>query len=108
MNIKNDNKIKEFKSGLKKDNLESKIDFTLIPLEILTEIAEQFTNGAIKYKKNNWRLGKGEEIDIFDQAAFRHLVKYIGKVNDGESHGIACITNLIMAEWHRKYKYVQK
>lgn len=102
--IKNDNKIKSFKSGLKKDSLESKVRFDLIPYELLKRLAEQFTGGANKYGVNNWKTAKGDEAHIFLEAAMRHVNQWCGEVDDGEDHAIAAITNIMMYEWHTKHK----
>lgn len=103
--IKNNNKIKELKGGLKKDDLESKIRFDLIPPELLERVAIQFTNGSKKYGVDNWREAKTKEQEhIFIEAAYRHFIKALTKLDDGEDHISACITNLMMYEWHTSHK----
>jgi len=99
MNIKNDNKIKELKGGVKKDNIESKPDFSLIPYSILERIAWQFTNGAKKYNRDNWKKATKEQAEIlFKPAALRHILKHFDGQKD-EDHAVAAITNIIMYEW---------
>lgn len=81
----------------KKDNTEEKIKYTLIPTDILTEIAIHFNYGAKKYGENNWKESTKEQSVVFKDAAFRHFIKWIEN-NFDEKHGIACITNIIMYE----------
>lgn len=96
---------KKFESGLKKEVPKvSKPRFDLIPVEVLERIAKQFAHGAEKYGENNWRLGKGSEIEIFKQAAFRHLFQWANNVNDGEDHAAALLTDVIMYEWLKNHK----
>jgi hypothetical protein len=94
---------KVYDSGLKKE-VAPKIRFDLIPVELIERIAKQFTHGAEKYGEGNWKKGKGIETHIFMEAAYRHFIKWVGGVEDGEDHGIACVTNIIMSEWHSKHK----
>lgn len=87
-----------FESGLKKEATE-KVRYDLIPVELLTRIAAQFTHGAKKYGEGNWKLGKGQEIDIFRQAAHRHFFQWANGVEDGEDHAAALLTDVIMYEY---------
>ena len=103
--VKSDNKISELKGGLKKDDLDNKIRFDLIPPELLERVAMQFTSGSKKYGVDNWRKANTEEQEhLFIEAAYRHFVKVLKKQKDGEDHLAACITNLIMYEWHTSHK----
>lgn len=103
--IKSDNKIKELQGGLKKDNLESKVRFDLIPYEVLERVAWHFTNGAKKYGTFNWKKASTKEQEhMFLEAALRHINKLYHEVNDGEDHAAASITNLMMYEWHTNHK----
>jgi len=102
---KNNNKISTFKSGLKKDQLNEKIKYDLIPHELLTRLAGQFTRGARKYGKDNWRQAMtNEEYSLFRESAWRHFVDWSNGLNNEEDHAIAAITNIIMFEWHTKHK----
>lgn len=92
-----------FVSGLKKEKSD-KPRFDLIPVELLERIAKQFAYGAKKYGENNWKLGKGPEIDIFKQAAHRHLFQWASDVKDGEDHASALLTDVIMYEWLKNHK----
>ena len=94
--------IKELKSGLKKEGINTKIRFDLIPLELLEAISKQFMYGANKYGERNWQKSTKEESKIFKEAALRHCLKWIHNIKDGEEHGIACITNIIMFEYINK------
>lgn len=94
-----------FKSGLKKEVVAvEKPRFDLIPAEVLERVARQFAHGAKKYGENNWRLGKGEEIEIFKQAAFRHLFQWANDAKDGEDHAAALLTDVIMYEYLSRHK----
>ncbi len=89
---------KVFESGLKKE-VNDKPRFDLIPVELLERIARRFMHGAEKYGANNWKLGRGEEIDIFMQAAHRHLFEWAAGKPDGEDHAAALLTDVIMYEY---------
>jgi len=95
----------KFSSGLKKEVPKvAKPRFDLIPVEVLERIAKQFAHGAEKYGENNWRLGRGKEIEIFKQAAHRHLFQWANNVDDGEDHAAALLTDVIMYEWLKTQK----
>lgn len=94
---------KVFESGLKKE-ISDKPRFDLIPVEVLERIARQFAHGAKKYGEGNWKLGSGDEIDIFRQAAHRHLFQWANNVDDGEDHAAALLTDVIMYEWLKNHK----
>lgn len=103
--VKSKNKIKELSGGLKKDDLDSKVRFDLIPPELLERVAIQFTNGSKKYGVDNWRKANTKEQEhIFIEAAYRHFVKVLTNLQDGEDHLAATITNLMMYEWHTSHK----
>lgn len=101
--LKNDNKIKELqKDGVKKDNLESKVDFSLIPYSVLERVAWQFTRGAAKYGKDNWKKATMPQAEVlFKPAELRHTLKHVDGQED-EDHAAAAITNIIMYEWHKE------
>lgn len=90
------------KSGIKKDGLNEKIRFDLIPIEILERIAKQFMYGADKYGENNWKLADKKDSKLFKEAALRHCLKWVHNVKDDEDHGIATITDIIMYEYINK------
>lgn len=97
-------KITKLKSGLKKEGLEEKLRYDLIPMGLLERLAKQYTYGAKKYGENNWKKSTKEESELFKQAAFRHFIKWISNVNDGEDHAIACVTDIFDYEWLNKNK----
>lgn len=90
------------KSGLKKEGLNNKIRFDLIPIEILERLAKQFMYGADKYGEGNWKLATKKESIEFKKAALRHCLKWVHNVKDNEDHGIACATDIIMYEYINK------
>ncbi len=97
--------MKDLGNGFKKDNLEAKVRFDLIPVEVFERVAVQFTGGANKYGVNNWRKANSQEAEHgFLEAAYRHFVKIVGDVEDGEDHIAASITNLMMYAWHINHK----
>lgn len=102
--IKDSGKRVKFDSGFQRDTNDDKPRFDLIPLELLTRLAQHYTNGAKKYDDNNWRLAKTDkEINRFKESAWRHFVKWSMGIKD-EDHGIACIWNIMSYIWHKEYK----
>lgn len=95
---------KVFKSGLKKEVTKVlKPRFDLIPSSVLERVAAQFAHGAQKYGENNWKLGTGDEIEIFKQAAFRHIFQWADGKKD-EDHAAALLTDVIMYEYLSGHK----
>ena len=56
-----------------------KIDFSLVPVEVIEALAEQLHHGAKKYKRDNWKLGS---TDRYYAALMRHLMAW----RRGERH----------------------
>ena len=92
--------------GLKFDT--GKLQYSLIPPETLTALAEVLTFGARKYAPNNWQLVQDGETRYLD-AAFRHLEAFrSGETHDQESglHHLAhLLTNVAFLHYlHTKTK----
>lgn len=93
-----------YKSGFTRDTDEEKPRFDLIPIELLTRLAELYTRGAKKYGDNNWKTATSKpEIERFKQSAWRHFIEFQSNRED-EDHAVATIWNIISYEWHTKYK----
>lgn len=102
--IKDSGKRVKFDSGFQRDTNEDKPRFDLIPLDVLTRLAQHYTNGAKKYDDNNWKLAKTDkEINRFKESAWRHFVKWSDGVKD-EDHMAAAIWNIMSYCWHTEYK----
>ena len=70
-------------TGLKYDT--GKLQFSLIPPQTTTALAEVLTFGARKYSKNNWMLVENGKERYLD-ALYRHLEAYrSGEYFDSES-----------------------
>ena len=92
--------------GLKFDT--GKLQYSLIPPETLSALAEVLTFGARKYAPNNWQLVQDGETRYLD-AAFRHLEAFRkGETHDPESglHHLAhLLTNVAFLHYlHTKTK----
>ena len=92
--------------GLKFDT--GKLQYSLIPPETLSALAEVLTFGARKYAPNNWLLVQDGETRYLD-AAFRHLEAFRkGETHDPESglHHLAhLLTNVAFLHYlHTKTK----
>jgi hypothetical protein len=74
-----------------------KTRWSLVPFEVLAEIADHYTRGAKKYEDENWRKGLSFN-DTFD-CAMRHIHAWkMGEEYDeetGSRHLIAAIWNLM-------------
>ena len=102
--IKNENNIKQLESGVLKDNHGKKIRYDLIPHELLTRLAELYTQSTEKYPENNWKKATKEESKIYKEAAWRHFIKWTNGLDPGEDHGIQTIWNIIAWVWINEYK----
>ena len=73
-----------------------KLQYGLIPPEVLEEMAKVLTYGAEKYGKDNWKLNT--DLDRYIDALYRHLAAWrMGEELDQESdlhHLSHAITNI--------------
>lgn len=88
----------DFPSGMRRDTTEGKPRYDLIPLEMLTRLAELYARGAEKYGDENWKLADSpEELARFKASAFRHFIQWQADEQD-EDHGIAVVWNIYAYE----------
>ena len=75
----------------------NKIDYTLIPPEMLTRVAKRYT----EWWKDHWNFNRlkwdKQFIDICKQSAFRHFIQWMSWESD-EDHMAACVFNLFAVE----------
>ena len=80
-----------------KKDADGKVDYSLLPPDVLLEIAKVLTMGAEKYGANTWR--NPDSPDYHTAAAMRHFEAWRrGEDLDeesGRSHLVHAITNLI-------------
>ena len=94
----------KFESGFSRDVQEGKPRFDLIPLDLLTRLADLYTRGAEKYGEENYKLADSpEEYKRFRASAFRHFIQWM-QYQDDEDHGIATLWNIFSYEWHVNHK----
>ena len=78
-----------------------KIQYDLIPPNVLQEIAIIFSIGSNKYEENNWK--KCNDLSRYISAAYRHIEQYrLGIDYDdetGKPHLAHAITNLMFLLW---------
>jgi hypothetical protein len=82
-----------------RDMHEGKGRFDLLPMCVLTRLAQHYENGCKKYGDRNWE--KGIPCHSFADSAFRHLVKYMDGWDD-EDHLISAIWNLCGLAWNEE------
>ena len=90
--VKGSGKEQHFETGAVRDIKEGKGRFDLLPPYALLRIAQQFENGAKRYKERNWE--EGIPCSSYLDSAFRHLVKIIMGLDD-EDHESACAWNIL-------------
>lgn len=95
------NRIVTHKNGFLREDKSNKIDYTLIPLKPLSDLAKHYTDGAKIHGVDNWK--KAEDVNTFKQSAFRHFIAILESKED-EDHYSALIWNIISLAWHNKYK----
>jgi len=81
--LKSNKPIYEYLEAIKKD--EGKLQWSLIPLKAMTEVAKVYQMGAEKYAPGNWK--RGLRYSRIYNAMMRHLIAWKeGEDNDPESH----------------------
>lgn len=89
----------QFPSGAVRDMHEGKGRFDLLPMCVLTRLAQHYEAGCLKYGDRNWETGI--PCHSFADSAMRHLVKYMDGQTD-EDHLIAAIWNLCGLAWNEE------
>ena len=97
MKTKKNKKLIKHEGGFKRESKEDKVDYTLIPMNVLTRIARHYTEGSKVHGRNNWM--KSKDIETFKQSAFRHLVAVLNNETD-ENHQEALVWNILCLMWH--------
>ena len=86
------------KGGFKREGKEGKIDYTLIPLDVLKDLAIHYTSGAIVHGEDNWK--KAKDIKTFKKSAARHFVAILNGDED-EDHYSALVWNINCLKWFK-------
>lgn len=96
-----------------RDN-KDKIDFTILPWEIVGEVVKVFEFGASKYTRDNYQKGDGLPLANYHQSAMRHLVASMtGEENDKEcsefhkmpvDHMAHVAANALMYLWQKQHE----
>lgn len=85
--------------GFKREDKSEKIDYTLIPLDVLEKIAVHFTTGALAHGRDNWK--KSTDTKTFKQSIFRHMIA-LQVDSEDEPHAEALIWNVMCLMWHKQ------
>lgn len=80
-----------FETGSVRDTDEGKGNPCLVPTYPLRRLAVHYQNGAVKYKRNNWR--KGQPISRYYDSAQRHLWAF-AEGDTSEDHLAAAMWNI--------------
>lgn len=86
----------QFTTGAVRDTQENKNRYDLIPVTILEQLAEVFTEGALHYGDRNWQ--KGIPASRYYASCMRHLTLAV-KGNESENHLIKAAWNLMAMKW---------
>lgn len=93
----------ELQIGKKFDT--GKLNWSLLPFDVVEEAVKVITFGAMKYEPNNWQ---GVETERYVSALLRHFTAWRkGEIVDHESgldHLSHMLTNLIFIIWQEKHK----
>ena len=88
----------KYQSGMQRDLQDGKPRYDLIPLAMLTRLAELMARGAEKYGERNWeKANSQEEVNRFKSSAFRHFIQWMNGDED-EDHAAAVMFNIGAAE----------
>ena len=100
--IKHEGDEQVYSTGMRRNTDKGKVNYRLIHIPFLTRFATHLTKGAEIHGKNNWKLAcTQEELDRFEESAFRHLMQYLSGETD-EDHASAVVFNLMCAEYVRE------
>lgn len=92
--IKDSGERTEFSTGAVRDMHYGKGSMDSLPHLAILRLSKHYETGAIKYGKNNWRLGL--PTTSFLDSALRHLFKYLDGWDD-EDHLSAAAFNILGA-----------
>ncbi len=92
MTIKDSGERRVFATGAQRDRGSGKGAFHLLPWHALLEVAKVFEVGALKYTKNNYRLGM--HLSEYVNSALRHAIK-AGQGWDDEPHAAQAAWNML-------------
>lgn len=88
-----------YASGFNRDVADGKPRYDLIPISMLTRLADLYQRGSVKYGDNNWKLAKSsEELERFKQSAWRHFISWQEGKED-EDHASAVVFNIFAYEY---------
>lgn len=91
---KDSGKRQDYASGMRRDTMEGKPRYDLIPHQMLTRLAELHARGAEKYGERNWELANSEEeMNRFKASAWRHFVAW-ARGDEDEDHAAAISFNV--------------
>jgi len=90
--VKDSGKHQQFDSGARRDSIDGKGRFDLLPMFALEEVAKLFEAGARKYAARNWE--RGMPLSRYADSALRHLAKAMRGQTD-EAHLVAACWNLL-------------
>lgn len=91
-------KLVKHENGYLRESKESKVDYTLIPTDVLTALAKHYTDGGKVHGDWNWQ--KAKDMNTFKQSAFRHFIAVLEDKQD-EDHYSACVWNINCLKWHK-------
>lgn len=89
-------KLLEHDGGFKRESKEDKIDFTLIPTDVLGFLAAHYTKGAKVHGVDNWK--KCKDLSTFKKSAYRHFIAILNGDTD-EDHHSALVWNINCLKW---------
>jgi hypothetical protein len=90
--------LKKHLNGFLREDKKDKVDFTLIPTNVLTALAKHYTDGARVHGLDNWK--KATDMNTFKASAFRHLIAVLEDKKD-EDHYSALMWNVACLKWHK-------
>lgn len=98
------------KNGFLREEKISKLNFTLIPHELIEDLTRHYTEGAIEHGVDNWK--KALNTQQFKESFARHAHAWINDlttIEKGEEetpkyHAMALVWNLFSYIWHTEYK----
>src|SRR4051812_18167589 len=82
-------------TGVNRSDSTGKPDYTLVDLHMLEREAQHMSRNVASKGRDNWRKASGpEDVLRFKQGAWRHFLKWVTDVDDGEDHAAALRFNI--------------
>lgn len=90
--------LKKHANGYLREDKKDKVNYNLIPTNVLTALAKHYTLGGKVHGDDNWK--RAIDMNTFKESAYRHLIAVL-EDNTDEDHYSALCWNVFCLKWHK-------